>query len=88
MIALIRPVAYLWPALTSEVRCSETLDLGSIHDTAGSARSFTAVKKLLRELYVAACFVLSDIKEQRRRIPDTGRPELDAPRLCPGDVDR
>src|SRR5258708_2445845 len=53
MIALISPVTYVWPALTSEGGCSETLPFGSIHDTAGSVPFCAAVKNLLSDWTLA-----------------------------------
>src|SRR5437763_7604966 len=49
MTALIRPVTYVWPALTSAVGCSETLPLGSIQETAGSVPFLAAAKKFDRD---------------------------------------
>src|SRR5947209_14635294 len=45
MIALIRPVTYVWPALTSAGGCSETRPLGLIQETAGSSPALAWAKK-------------------------------------------
>src|SRR5579859_6227930 len=46
MIALIKPVMYVWPALTGEVGCSDTALFGMTQETAGSVPARAAAKKL------------------------------------------
>src|SRR5205823_5246410 len=55
MIALINPVTYVCPALTSPGGCSETAALGTIHETAGSAPALAAAKKLLIDWMFRSC---------------------------------
>jgi hypothetical protein len=49
MIALTRPVTYVWPALTSAGGCSETVPFGSIQETAGRVPFLAAVKKFVSD---------------------------------------
>jgi hypothetical protein len=45
MMALIKPVTYVWPALIRPGGCSDTAPLGVIHDTLGSVPALAAAKK-------------------------------------------
>ena len=55
MSALINPVTYVCPALTSPGGCSETTALGTTHETAGSAPALAAAKKLLIDWMFPRC---------------------------------
>jgi len=42
MIVLISPVTYVWPALINPGGCSDTVPLGTIHETWGRDPAFAA----------------------------------------------
>ena len=45
MIALTRPVTYVWPALIRPGGCSDTVPFGVTHDTDGKVPFLAALRK-------------------------------------------
>ena len=71
MIALIRPVTYVCPALTSAVRVlGDRRRSGSIQDTAGSVPAFAAVKKLVSDWMLPSWLSCWTSAKMRQWVPD------------------